>query len=188
MKGLWTPAWIFRHVLGLVLVAGFLLLGWWQYSRATGGNALSWGYAFQWPLFAAFVAFVWFREVQLERRGARTPAAPAPATSDPAERPAPPVAPGSAPGRGPDFGSTDTAGPLPAGPPAAVRPPITVRSPVTVGRPIRVEPAARESSAADADPELSAYNAYLAWLNAHPGARPGDYPGWSQPGRSEQPA
>ena len=73
MKGLWTPAWIFRHVLGLVLVAGFLLLGWWQYSRATGGNALSWGYAFQWPLFAAFVAFVWFREVQLERRGGRTP-------------------------------------------------------------------------------------------------------------------
>jgi len=28
------------------------------------------------------------------------------------------------------------------------------------------------------DPELAAYNRYLAWLNAHPGARPADYPGW----------
>lgn len=27
------------------------------------------------------------------------------------------------------------------------------------------------------DPELAAYNHYLAWLNAHPGARPADYPG-----------
>ena len=27
------------------------------------------------------------------------------------------------------------------------------------------------------DPELDAYNDYLAWLAAHPAARPGDYPG-----------
>lgn len=177
MKGLWTPAWIFRHVLALVLAGGFLLLGWWQYSRATGGNALSWGYAFQWPLFAAFVAFIWLREVQLERRGGRIPTAdPAPAPSDPAERPGPPAAAGSAPGRGSDPRGTDPAGPVTAGRPT------TLRSPVTVGRPIRVKPAERESSAADGDPELAAYNAYLAWLNAHPGARPGDYPGWSHPG------
>jgi hypothetical protein len=26
------------------------------------------------------------------------------------------------------------------------------------------------------DPELAAYNRYLAWLNANPGARPADYP------------
>jgi hypothetical protein len=41
-------------------------------------------------------------------------------------------------------------------------------------RPVRVE--SRAAATAD-DPELAAYNAYLAWLNAHPGARPGDYPG-----------
>ena len=69
MKGLWTPAWIARHVLALVLIAGCLGLGWWQFSRATGGNALSWGYTFEWPVFAGFVAFLWWREVQLARRG-----------------------------------------------------------------------------------------------------------------------
>ena len=30
------------------------------------------------------------------------------------------------------------------------------------------------------DPELDAYNDYLAWLAAHPGARPVDYPGYSK--------
>jgi hypothetical protein len=73
MKGLWTPAWIVRHVVALVLVVGFLGLGWWQYSRATGGNALSWGYAFEWPVFAAFVVFIWIREVQTERRARQGP-------------------------------------------------------------------------------------------------------------------
>jgi hypothetical protein len=45
---------------------------------------------------------------------------------------------------------------------------------VTLGRPVRV--ASRPAPAAD-DPELTAYNAYLAWLTEHPGARPADYPG-----------
>jgi len=69
MKGLWTPAWIARHVLAVVLVAAFLGLGWWQFSRASGGNTLSWGYTFEWPVFAGFVVFLWFREVQHELRG-----------------------------------------------------------------------------------------------------------------------
>jgi DNA-binding transcriptional regulator of glucitol operon len=134
MKGLWTPAWIARHVVALVLVVGFLGLGWWQYTRATGGNALSWGYMFQWPLFAMFVGFLWWREVQHQRRGPDDTAEPAP---------------------GPER--------LPG-------------SPVTVGRPIRV-PARPAAAADDDDPELAAYNDYLSWLAAHPGARPSDYPG-----------
>jgi DNA-binding transcriptional regulator of glucitol operon len=67
MKGLWTPAWIARHVIALVVVLGCLGLGWWQFSRASGGNSLSWGYTFEWPVFAGFFAFLWWREVQLFR-------------------------------------------------------------------------------------------------------------------------
>ncbi|MFI7598955.1 hypothetical protein [Actinoplanes sp. NPDC049681] len=136
MRALWTPAWIARHVVALVLVAGFLALGWWQFSRATGGNTLSWGYTFEWPVFALFVVFLWVREVQQELRAGR------PAPEEPTEPPA--AAPGD-------------------------------DAPVTVRRPVRV-PVAPQAVPAD-DPELDAYNDYLAWLNAHPGARPGDYPG-----------
>ncbi|WP_212833996.1 hypothetical protein [Catellatospora sp. TT07R-123] len=39
----------------------------------------------------------------------------------------------------------------------------------------RVNPATAAADDAD-DPQLAAYNEYLAWLNEHPDARPGDYP------------
>nr|MDT0658449.1 hypothetical protein [Micromonospora sp. DSM 115978] len=64
MKRLWTPAWIMRHVAAVALTAGFLALGWWQISRAAAGNTLSWAYAVEWPIFAAFVVFLWFREAR----------------------------------------------------------------------------------------------------------------------------
>jgi DNA-binding transcriptional regulator of glucitol operon len=134
MRGLLTRAWIVRHVVALVLVTAFLALGWWQIGRAAGGNGLSWAYAFEWPVFAAFVVFLWVREVQAERRSGRTGEDAAPAAE-----PEPPA------------------------------------GTVAVRRPVRV-PAAAPRPAED-DPELAAYNDYLAWLNAHPGARPGDYPG-----------
>jgi DNA-binding transcriptional regulator of glucitol operon len=139
MKGLWTPAWIARHVLAVVLVVAFLGLGWWQFSRAAGGNTLSWGYTFEWPVFAAFVVFLWFREVQHEIRGSGP--APQQGKQQETERPA-------------------TAERKAAG--------------ITVGRPVRVPVAAARS---EDDPELTAYNDYLSWLAAHPGARPSDYPG-----------
>jgi len=138
MKGLWTPAWIARHVLAVVLVAAFLALGWWQFSRASGGNTLSWGYTFEWPVFAGFVVFLWFREVQHELRGAN------PGPTHPHEPPTP------TPDETADQGA------------------------VTLGRPIRVPVAAAR---VEDDPALTAYNDYLSWLAAHPGARPNDYPG-----------
>ncbi|MFF5175059.1 hypothetical protein ACFY3U_20810 [Micromonospora sp. NPDC000089] len=135
MKRLWTPGWLARHVAMVVLVVAFLGLGWWQISRAASGNTLSWAYAVEWPIFAGFVVFVWWREV---RHALRPPAADRraaePATVGNEERTA------------------------------------TVRRPVRVAR----VPAAAE---APDDADLAAYNDYLNWLNANPGARPGDYPG-----------
>ncbi|MEV0895774.1 hypothetical protein [Actinoplanes sp. NPDC049802] len=138
MKGLWTPAWMARHLLALVLTVGCLALGWWQYSRAADGNSISWGYMFQWPVFGGFVVFIWIREIQVARRKASGE---------------PPIAVEE--------------------PPAA---PSTPGSPVVPGRPVRV--GARPAAPVEvADPELDAYNDYLAWLAANPGARPADYPG-----------
>ena len=35
-------------------VLGMLWLGDWQFRRAEAGNALSWAYTFEWPIFAIF--------------------------------------------------------------------------------------------------------------------------------------
>ncbi|GGJ93366.1 hypothetical protein GCM10010123_24010 [Pilimelia anulata] len=130
MRRLLTPAWLARHGLVAVLVPAFLGLGWWQFGRASSGNALSWAYTVQWPIFAGFVVLLWWREVKLALR-------PGAAAAPPRDRAA---------GFRPPVVAARPAGPAPAGEPAA-------------------------------DPALAAYNDYLAWLAAHPGARPADYPG-----------
>ncbi len=33
----------------------------WQIHRALGGNSLSWAYVFEWPLFAAYAVYMWWR-------------------------------------------------------------------------------------------------------------------------------
>lgn len=65
-----------------MVAAACLRLGWWQWEHARQGNTLSYGYALQWPLFAAFGVFFWVRVVR-ERlsRAAGTPGAPPPATT-----------------------------------------------------------------------------------------------------------
>ncbi|MEU4475831.1 hypothetical protein [Micromonospora sp. NPDC023888] len=140
MRRLWTPAWIARHVAMVVLVVGFLGLGWWQISRATNGNSLSWGYAVEWPIFAGFVVYVWWREVKLARRRAVDADLP---SAEPEAEPAPAVTAGSRP---------------------------AVRRPVRVSR-------GQPGGDVVEDTDLAAYNHYLSWLSANPGARPGDYPG-----------
>lgn len=124
MRRFLRPAWLLRHAIAVVLVAGCLALGWWQIGRARGGNALSYGYAIEWPVFALFVIFVWSREVRAERRGGY---------ADPA-------------------------------------PPPSVPDDLRIELPTRPAPALP-----DDDPQSHAYNEYLAWLAAHPEARPGDY-------------
>jgi len=33
----------------------------WQATRALAGNTLSWAYVFEWPLFAGYVIYMWWR-------------------------------------------------------------------------------------------------------------------------------
>ncbi len=87
MRRLLTWRWILIHLGMVVLVVGFVLLGWWQITRARGGNALSFGYAVEWPVFAAFVVYVWAKEVRAARRTAE-PTATGPTTRpEPVARP-----------------------------------------------------------------------------------------------------
>lgn len=56
--------------MAIVVTLAFLGLGWWQWDRATEGNALSWGYSVQWPLFGLFVIGLWIREIRADRKPA----------------------------------------------------------------------------------------------------------------------
>ena len=106
-----TRWWLVRHALMLVLVTVFLALGWWQIGRARDGNTLSFGYAFEWPLFAAFVVFVWVKEIRIELHRDDVPPSP-PAVEVPAQLSAQPgyvpfrVAPART-DRGADDGDAD---------------------------------------------------------------------------------
>lgn len=82
-RTLLRPLWVAFHLLTLVLVVTFIALGWWQLTRARDGNALSIGYAFEWPVFAIFTAAVWAwlcRDTVRKERGVQV-AAPAPVSA-----------------------------------------------------------------------------------------------------------
>jgi hypothetical protein len=64
MRRLCTPKWLVVHAGMVIAVVAFLLLGRWQIGRALGGNAISFGYAVEWPVFAGFVVWVWATEVR----------------------------------------------------------------------------------------------------------------------------
>ena len=49
---------------GVCLAAGAFEL-----SRALGGNPLSWVYAFEWPLIAGYVVYIWHKLVAEDRQG-----------------------------------------------------------------------------------------------------------------------
>ena len=47
----------------LILLPGFAWLTWWQYTRASAGNTLSWAYVFLWPAFAVYAVYTWWNLV-----------------------------------------------------------------------------------------------------------------------------
>jgi hypothetical protein len=121
-----SPRWLAWHAFAVAAAWGMLWLGDWQFHRAEGGNALSWAYTFEWPIFVVFGVVFWAKTIIDEWRqqtAARAVVSSEPATAD----------------------SGDVLD-LPAGAHTAT---------------------ALDDEAA-ADPELAAYNAYLARLNARP--------------------
>jgi DNA-binding transcriptional regulator of glucitol operon len=60
------------HLTALVVVPGFLALGWWQLHRALSGNSLSWAYAFEWPFFAAYGVYLWWKLVHEQQEDSAT--------------------------------------------------------------------------------------------------------------------
>jgi hypothetical protein len=62
------PRWLGWHVFMVVSFWGMLWLGDWQFHRALAGNALSWAYTFEWPLFAGFAVVFWAKTIRDEFR------------------------------------------------------------------------------------------------------------------------
>ncbi len=59
----WSPRAIGLHVTALVVVPGCIALCWWQVDRALSGNGLSWAYVFEWPFFAGYAVYLWWKLV-----------------------------------------------------------------------------------------------------------------------------
>jgi hypothetical protein len=63
-----TPRWLAWHAFAVVAAWGMLWLGDWQFHRAEGGNALSWAYTFEWPIFMIFGVVFWAKTIVDEWR------------------------------------------------------------------------------------------------------------------------
>ncbi|MBA3523757.1 MAG: metalloprotease [Geodermatophilaceae bacterium] len=63
MRMLVTPKWLFGHVVVALLFLACLWLGRWQLDRfqSVGGGPQNLAYALQWPVFAAFGLWFWYR-------------------------------------------------------------------------------------------------------------------------------
>lgn len=58
-----------------MVVAGCMAFCWWQVDRALSGNELSWAYVFEWPIFAGYAAYMWWRLIH-DQTPAATPREP----------------------------------------------------------------------------------------------------------------
>jgi hypothetical protein len=61
------------HAALVVLVPACAALCDWQVHRALSGNTLSWAYVFEWPFFACYGTYVWWKLVH-DQMGREPPA------------------------------------------------------------------------------------------------------------------
>jgi hypothetical protein len=148
-----TPRWLAWHAFAVFAAWGMLWLGDWQFHRAEGGNALSWAYTFEWPIFTLFGVVFWAKTIIDEYR---SPGGSANSTAAMISAAASSTATSSA-----AISDTATSGILPAG----------LAGVSGDSLPARAHTAAMQDEEAGDDPELAAYNAYLAKLNTRAGAR-----------------
>jgi hypothetical protein len=119
-----SPTWLAWHAFAVLAAWGMLWLGDWQFHRAENGNALSWAYTFEWPVFVIFGVVFWAKTILDKWRelgGSAESAQPAVPSSAADDLPSAAHTPGAS-------------------------------------------ASAADDDEAD-DPELAAYNAYLARLN-----------------------
>jgi hypothetical protein len=69
-----SPRALKLHAVILVVVPAFMALCIWQIDRATSGNELSWAYVFEWPFFAAYAIYMWWRLLHAVPEGTAPPA------------------------------------------------------------------------------------------------------------------
>jgi hypothetical protein len=62
------------HAVIIVIVPTFIGLCVWQIDRALSGNSLSWAYVFEWPFFAGYALYMWWRFVHEAPEGEETTA------------------------------------------------------------------------------------------------------------------
>jgi hypothetical protein len=135
-----TPKWVLLHVLCLIAFLVCLRLGLWQWDRAKShsGTMQNFGYALQWPLFAGFVVVLWWRTI-------RDVLHPKQAGDDSSAQ------------------SDATGAPLESAATAAPTVPTAPTAPTKPARPVVATPVLPTD---EEDPEVAAYNRYLASLYA----------------------
>ena len=138
-----TPRWLAWHAFAVFAAWGMLWLGDWQFHRAEGGNALSWAYTFEWPIFTLFGVVFWAKTIIDEYRS-----------------------PGGAANSGAATSSAAISDMAASGFPMGGRARVGGDS-----LPAGAHTAAMLDEEAGDDPELAAYNAYLAKLHGRAGAR-----------------
>lgn len=148
-----SPSWWWRHLLAVGLVALFLRLGWWQFTKGeSNGTLQNLFYGVEWPVFAAMVIWFWVQmildEINPGRRESR---------DDDKDIPTEEVR-DTAAARAGTATSGDSLGVTPA------IPTIGTATSVSGSAPAVPEGAPALPVDEDEDEELAAYNRYLAAL------------------------